>query len=278
MGSPRLPAAVLAAAADRQGGALEVAATALDGLLEVAADRERLEEAVAVLEAGQPAMAPIWHLAAAARSPDPPSALAALRVSLTADADAAVDAATAWLLDRLAAHPGGGHPGGMATVSHSSLVDRVLGRVAEARESPTAQIARESPTPRIAQESPTPWIARESPTPRIVGPRHGRVARRRDQGGGLTTGPVVGVVGADAIGPEALLNADGTRELAERLPTLVVATVVKLVPGEVFGRLGADGFEVVPLEALAAVVVGDEVLSPAEAGRRAADLAAGPAG
>ena len=271
MGSPRLPAAVLAAAADRQGGALEVAATALDGLLEVAADRERLEEAVAVLEAGQPAMAPIWHLAAAARSPDPPSALAALRVSLTADADAAVDAATAWLLDRLAAHPGGGHPGGMATVSHSSLVDRVLGRVAEARESPTAQIARESPTPRIAQESPTP---------RIVGPRprHGRVARRRDQGAGLSTGPVVGVVGADAIGPEALLNADGTRELAERLPTLVVATVVKLVPGEVFGRLGADGFEVVPLEALAAVVVGDEVLSPAEAGRRAADLAAGPAG
>jgi hypothetical protein len=260
MGSPRLPAAVLAAAADRQGGALEVAATALDGLLEVAADRERLEEAVAVLEAGQPAMAPIWHLAAAARSPDPPSALAALRVSLTADADAAVDAATAWLLDRLAAHPGGGHPGGMATVSHSSLVDRVLGRVAEARESPTAQIAQ------------------ESPTPRIVGPRHGRVARRRDQGAGLSTGPVVGVVGADAIGPEALLNADGTRELAERLPTLVVATVVKLVPGEVFGRLGADGFEVVPLEALAAVVVGDEVLSPAEAGRRAADLAAGPAG
>jgi len=269
MEAPRLPAAVLAAAADRQGGALEVAATALDGLLEVAADRERLEEAVAVLEAGQPAMAPIWHLAAAARSPDPPSALAALRVSLTADADAAVDAATAWLLDRLAAHPGGGHPGGMATVSHSSLVDRVLGRVAEARESPTAQIARESPTPRIA---------RESPTPRIVGPLHGRVAQRRDQGAGLSTGPVVGVVGADAIGPEALLNADGTRELAERLPTLVVATVVKLVPGEVFGRLGAAGFEVVPLEALAAVVVGDEVLSPAEAGRRAADLAAGPAG
>src|SRR5215211_8499747 len=168
MEAPRLPAAVLAAAADRQGGALEVAATALDGLLEVAADRERLEEAVAVLEAGQPAMAPIWHLAAAARSPDPPSALAALRVSLTADADAAVDAATAWLLDRLAAHPGGGHPGGMATVSHSSLVDRVLGRVAEARESPTAQIARESPTPRIA---------RESPTPRIVGPLHGRAAQ-----------------------------------------------------------------------------------------------------
>ena len=67
-----LPAAVRAAATDRRGGAMEVAATALDGLLEVAADPLLLEEAVAVLLAGQPAMAPIWHLALAARDPDPP--------------------------------------------------------------------------------------------------------------------------------------------------------------------------------------------------------------
>ena len=78
--------------------------------------------------------------------------------------------------------------------------------------------------------------------------------------------------GADAIGPGALLNAVGTRELADRLPTLVVATAVKLVPGPVFERLGGTGFEVVPLAAVAAVVVGGEVLSPAEAGRRAAGL------
>jgi hypothetical protein len=80
------------------------------------------------------------------------------------------------------------------------------------------------------------------------------------------------VVGADAIGPVALLNADGTGELAARLPTLVVATAVKLVPGPVFERLGGPGFEVVPLAAVAAVVVGPEVLSPAEAGHRAAGL------
>jgi hypothetical protein len=245
MEAPRLPAAVLAAASDRQGGALEVAATALDGLLEVAADPELLEAAVAVLEAGQPAMAPIWHLAAAARGPDPPSALAALRDRLTADADAAVAAATAWLLDRLTPHPGGAHPGAVATVSHSSLVTRVLGRVGEARE---------------------------SPRPRFLGSLHGRVAQPEAEGARLSTGPMVGVVGADAIGPAGLLNADGTRELAGRVPTLVVATAVKLVPGGVFGRLGADGFEVVPLEALAAVVVGEEILSPAEAGRRAAGL------
>jgi len=212
-----LPAAVLAAASDRRGGALEVAATALDGLLEVADDPTLLEQAVTSLVAGQPAMAPVWHLAQAARAPDPPAALAALRRDLATDADAAVAAATSWLQDRLTARPGS-----VATVSHSSLVDRVLAR---------------------------------------VGPQS------------APGDPVVGVVGADAIGPEGLLNAVGTRELVGRVPTLVVATAVKLVPAEVFGRLGGAGFEVVPLEAVAAVVVGAEVLSPAEAGRRAGDLA-----
>jgi hypothetical protein len=216
MRSRGLPAAVVAAANDREGGALEVAATALDGLLEVATDPDLLEEAVAVLLAGQPAMAPIWHLARAARGPDPPSALAALRRRLDTDAGAAVTTATAWLRDHLATTPGT-----VATVSHSSLVSRVLAALGH------------------------------SATP---------------------SAPGVGVVGADAIGPEGLLNAVGTRELVGRVPTLVVATAVKLVPAVVFGRLGGPGFEVVPLEEVAAVVVGTEVLSPAEAGRRAAGL------
>jgi hypothetical protein len=218
MRSRGLPAAVLAAASDREGGAMEVAATALDGLLEVAADPALLEEAARALLAGQPAMAPIWHLARAARGPDPPSALAGLRRQLHPDAAAAVATATAWLRERLATTPGA-----VATVSHSSQVERVL----------------------------------------------------RELGPGLPAAPVVGVVGADAIGPERLLNADGTGELAGRVPTLVVATAVKLVPGEVFARLGGPGFEAVPLRAMAAVVVGPELLSPAEAGRRAARLSAG---
>src|ERR671923_1056753 len=154
-----LPAAVREAAADRRGGATEVAARALDGLLEVAGDRGRLEAAVAALLAGQPAMAPIWHLARAARGPDPGAALARLRVSLDADAGAAVEAAAGWLRPRLA----GRGRGAVATVSHSSLVDRVLARLGE---------------------------------------------------GGAA--PVVGLVGADAIGPEAFLNAAGTGELAAR--------------------------------------------------------------
>jgi hypothetical protein len=220
---PSLPPAVLAAAADREGGATEVAATALDGLLELAGEPDRLEQAVAVLLAGQPAMAPMWHLASAARAPDPRAALTELRRRLDADTTAAVTAAGAWLRRRLAIHPGA-----VATVSHSSLVDRVL-----------AQLEAE----------PASLVPRPSAT------------------------PVVGVVGADAIGPAGLLNAAGTGELAARLPTLVVATAVKLVPAAPFDRLAGPGFETVPLEAVAAVVVGPEVLSPAEAGRRAAALA-----
>ena len=239
MSSRRLPVAVLAAADDRSGGALEVAATAVDGLLEVTDDPALLEEAVGVLLAGQPAMAPIWHLAVAARGPDPPSALAGLRRHLHTDADAAVTTATAWLREQQAT------PASVATVSHSSLVQRVL-----------AALAHEGPPSSVGSSAP----------------RWGSVAEPGTASARVSTTPTLGVVGADAVGPQGLLNAAGTRELTGRVPTLVVATAVKLVPAEVFERLGGPGFEVVPLEALAAVVIGPEVLSPAEAGRRAAQL------
>jgi hypothetical protein len=218
MEATRLPPAVLAAAHDRRGGASEVAATALDGLLEAAGDPDLLERAVAVLLAGQPAMAPIWHLAVAARGADPRAALAGLRGRLAADADAAVVAATAWLRRR-----GAGDRGAVATVSHSSLVDRVLDRLGPSNS--TSELD--------------------------------------------TREVLAGVVGADAVGPAAFLNAVGTRELVERVPTLVVATPIKLVPGEVFGRLAGPGFEAVPLASVAAVAVGGAVLSPARAGRLA---------
>jgi hypothetical protein len=232
-----LPAAIREAAADRRGGATEVAARALDGLLEVAGDRRRLEAAVAALLAGQPAMAPVWHLARAARGPDPGAALARLRASLVADADAAVDAAAGWLRPRLA----GRGRGAVATVSHSSLVDRVLARLGAGEAEATA------------------------PT-RVPGAAGG------EAGAAGAGPPVVGLVGADAIGPQAFLNAAGTGELAARLPTLVVATAIKLLPAEAFARLAGPGFEAVPLRAVAAVVVGGEVLSPADAGRLAAGV------
>jgi hypothetical protein len=273
--SRRLPAAVLAAAGDRRGGAMEVAATALDGLLEVAADPPLLELAVAVLLAGQPAMAPIWHLASAAATPDPPSVLADLRRRLTADADAAVATATSWLLRHLA-----DHPGTVATVSHSSLVARVLTRATSSVPAPGSAPRWGSVADPGAERSAS---STGEPEDRAgaegrgssTGEPEGRAGSER---AGSSTAPSVGLVGADAIGPEALLNAVGTLELATRVPTLVVATALKLVPGEVFERLGGPGFEVVPLGAVAALVVGAEELSPAEAGRRARELTPGRSG
>ena len=66
----------------------------------------------------------------------------------------------------------------------------------------------------------------------------------------------------------------GTGELAVRAPTVIVTTSVKLVPEEAFQRLGAPGFERVPLSRFDTVVIDGEALPPVEAGRRAADLAA----
>jgi hypothetical protein len=231
-----LPAAVLAAASDREGGASEVAAMAVEGLLELAGDRARLDAAVAVLLAGQPAMAPMWHLARAAGAPDPAAALRGLRRLLDSEADAAVAVAAGWLAHR---------PGPVRTVSHSSLVDRVLARLGG-----SGGLMSEAGTQAAGGH------AEPSGSPPV------------DQG------PVgAGLVGADAIGPSALLNAAGTGALAAAVPTLVVTTSLKLVPAAAFERLAAPGFEAVPLSALAAVTLGGELVEPAEAGRRAAALA-----
>ena len=69
-----------------------------------------------------------------------------------------------------------------------------------------------------------------------------------------------------------MLNIRGTRELARRLPTLVVTTALKLVPEPVFARLGAPVFEHIPLDSFVGVVLDGELLSPEEVGRRAAEL------
>jgi len=221
----RLPSAIVQAASDRRGGATEVARRALDGLLEIAGDPGLLALAAEVLLEGQPAMAPIWHLAGAARSDDPAAALAGLRERLDHDGAAAVEVAASWVrkwLDK--------RPGPVATVSHSSQVNAVLQHLGQ----------------------------------RVVVAEAGR------------RNAVVALVGSDAIGPKALLNAVGTRRLAARLPTLVVSTPLKLVPAGVFARLAAPGFEVVPLDLVTAVALGPELLAPAAAGRRAAALEGRP--
>jgi hypothetical protein len=85
-------------------------------------------------------------------------------------------------------------------------------------------------------------------------------------------GTVIGLAGADALGPDAMLNIVGTRDLARQVPTIIVATSVKLLPDEPFRRLGAPGFERVELSLFKAVVIDGETLTPAAAGRRAAAL------
>jgi len=80
---------------------------------------------------------------------------------------------------------------------------------------------------------------------------------------------VVGLCGADGIGPVEMLNVVGTRDLAAAAPTIIVTTSVKLVPQAAFARLGAPGFERVPLRLFQAVVLDGEVVTPVEAGRRA---------
>jgi hypothetical protein len=217
----RLPSAIVQAASDRRGGATEVARQALLGLLEIAGDRDLLELAAKELLRGQPAMAPMWHLAEAARSADPARGLADLRERLDRDGAAAVEVAAAWLRKWL-----GDRPGPVATVSHSSQVNAVLRHLGQ----------------------------------RVVVADAGR------------RNAVVALVGSDAIGPKALLNAAGTRLLAARLPTLVVSTTLKLVPASVFARLAAPGFEAVPLDLVTAVALGPELLAPASAGWRAAAL------
>ena len=120
--------------------------------------------------AGQPAMAPIWHLALAARDPDPAAALAGLR-RLGADADAAVAASlaarTAWPAPRAASPP-----------------------------SPTA-----------------PWSTGSSPPP--APPCCRRVTRWPGWWGRTRSG--------------RRRSSTPTGPVLTRLPTLVVATAVKLV-------------------------------------------------
>jgi hypothetical protein len=82
--------------------------------------------------------------------------------------------------------------------------------------------------------------------------------------------PVTGVAGADAISPTRVLNIKGTLQLARSVPTIVVTTSLKLVPEDVFEGLGSPLFERIPIEAFWAVVLDGELLTPAEAARRAA--------
>jgi hypothetical protein len=201
----------MAAVQDGTSGATEVARQVIDGLLPMAADRDRMRTTVDLLAVHLSWCAPMWHIARAARADHPAVALRTLRERLDFNVDRSISAAVKLLTERGCA---------VRTVTGSMLAAAV------------------------AQTLPEPAEA----------------------------GTVVGLVGADALGPTAVINIIGTSELARTVPTIVVTTSLKLVPQAPFDRLTGTGFEWVPLARFEAVVLDGEVVPPAVAGQRASAL------
>jgi hypothetical protein len=117
------------------------------------------------------------------------------------------------------------------------------------------------------------WV-RERPGPVLFAPSSSIVSQVL---AGLPDRPqqgpaAVGLAGADAIGPEQVLNIVGTAELTEKVPVLIVTTSLKLVPKRIFDQLGAPVFERIPLAAFEQVVLDGEIIEPRQAGRRTAAL------
>lgn len=114
------PAPLRAAVTAKTAGATGVARLVIDGLLEIADDRRKVSEAAEDLSARLPGYAPLWHIANAARSSDPASALREIRDDLEAAVPRSVAAATAWLAQ---------HPGAVAVAPSSSIVTQVLAQL-----------------------------------------------------------------------------------------------------------------------------------------------------
>jgi hypothetical protein len=209
MGAPVLTPLMDAAVKDRTSGATGVARQVLDGLLEQVGDPPYLHALAETLSEYFPGYASMWHIARAARSDDPVTALRAIRTEL----DSAVERSVA-TASRLVKERGGA----VRTAPSSALVKAVVATLPK----------------------------------------------------GTDGNQVTGLAGADAISTTTVLNIRGTLELARSMPTVVVTTSLKLVPGEVFERLGSPLFERIPLELFWAVVLDGELLTPAEAARRAA--------
>ena len=177
------------------------------------------------------------------------------------DDPAALARATAFLAERLT---------GYAPIWH-------IGRAVRA-EDPAAALRRVREELDAAVEltvkTGVSWLAEQggpvtvAPSSSIIGQILDQVGPELDRAGQ----PRIALAGADAIGPRTVLNIVGTRELAERLPTVVVTTSLKLVPGPVFDRLGAPVFEHIPLKQFAGVILDGDLLTPEEVGRRAAAL------
>src|SRR5256884_6269404 len=79
---------------------------------------------------------------------------------------------------------------------------------------------------------------------------------------------VVGLAGADAVGPTAVLNVAGTGDLARTVPTVIVATSGELRPQRGVAALGGCGVGTVPLPLFAGGGPGGSVLATGWTRRR----------
>jgi hypothetical protein len=125
MNAPTLSPVLRQAVEDRTSGATGVARQVLQGLLELADDRDLLHALAGVLPGMLPGYASMWHIARAARSADPRPALQAIRAQLDLDAERSVATASKIVRDR---------GGSVRTAPSSALVKAVVATLPKATD------------------------------------------------------------------------------------------------------------------------------------------------
>lgn len=233
------------AAADVESGASQIARRAAAAL--GALPRERIPEAVDLLLRGHPSMAPLWRLATEALT-EPGDVTRPFLDELDSDREAAA-AAAASLPDRV------------LTLSYSSTVVEAI---------------------RIRGPAQTVCMRSD---PGREGARMAEEIRDRtwaiviDDGEALAKVPGEAVLtGADAVTPGGVLNKVKTGPLvqaakAKGVPRYAVAGAAKLV-GATLPVIGP--FELVPLDLFTAIALPEGLVSPGEAGKRAATFRLAP--
>lgn len=238
--------AIRDAAADREGGAAEIARRAAESL--AALPRADLEAAVRALVRGHPSMAPLRRLGTEVLSAeDHRIAAASFARRLEAEREA-VAAAAAALID-----------GPVVVHSYSSAM---VAAVSRAR------------VPALCARSDPGGEGIDTARRLEAAGLEVRVVEDAEAVRAATDGRLV-VVGADAVGPGGVVNKVGTRALAGAAArSLVVAGSSKLAATD----LPADPpFERTALSSFSAIVTEDGPLSPGEAARKAARFALHPA-
>jgi methylthioribose-1-phosphate isomerase len=269
--SPELANRIARIAADRESGASEILAEAVEVLSQALAGAGNVAEVARAIVRAQPTLGPMWNAAiAAVAAVEQPDRFERFRQRVARAPDA---------LGRFASEffDSSTQPLQIATVSYSRTVLDVLTRLAERRQV------------HVACAEGRPALEGRTLASRLV-ERGVRVTFFTDAAISHALPEVDAVlVGADAVGPEWFQNKTGTRMLAatavERgIPLYVLASRDKFVPREIATRLeGREGaavevwpgapvgitvrnpyFEAIPLHLVAALITDFGVLGPAD--------------